>query len=333
MGRADYDVRESYTGTGALSAYTFDFKIEELKQLLVIELDATGVETERVRGTDVVYLSSVVFDAVDGAGTVNLTANLASGYTLIILLANDEPTQPYEFKAKGSFSLDRLEAALDFAVGGLQRAFYRASRSVQLNESIPLVDFDPTLPVEVTDAVSQTIVTKADGTGLEIGPDITTVTGAVAAAAAAAVSEANASTSAAAALVSELAAAVSAAEALASELAAAASAASVGSVWAPHVIVDGQAATALTDEDWLSALYVEARYEFSIIRGTTVNASGTFKVQLQNGTWRIKLGSYVGDIHGVTFSLTGTTTQQLNAALDAGAGNGIVNLSRRLVAV
>lgn len=103
------------------------------------------------------------------------------------------------------------------------------------------------------------------------------------------------------------------------------------SAYSEHAVTDGQSATDLSGESFLSATYSSVDYDFEIIRGTTVNANGTFSLQKQNGTWRISLGPYRGDIHGVTFTLSGTTTQQLRAALNSGAGNGTIKLSRRLI--
>ena len=100
-----------------------------------------------------------------------------------------------------------------------------------------------------------------------------------------------------------------------------------------HSVTDGQSATNLSGETFTSASYTSVDYSFEVIRGTTVNASGEFSAQLQNGTWRIVLGPYRGDIHGVTFTLSGTTTQQLLAALNSGAGNGTIKLSKRYIAV
>lgn len=101
--------------------------------------------------------------------------------------------------------------------------------------------------------------------------------------------------------------------------------------WAEHAVTDGQSATALSGETFVAADCSSVDYYFEIIRGTTVNANGTFSAQNQNGTWRIALGPYRGDFHGVTFSLTGTTTKELNAAADAGAGNGTIKISKRYI--
>ncbi len=103
------------------------------------------------------------------------------------------------------------------------------------------------------------------------------------------------------------------------------------SAFVTHSVTDGQSAASLVGETFLSATYSAVDYFFEIIRGTTVNATGEFSAQKQNGTWRISLGPYRGDIHGVTFALSGTTTKQLTAALDAGAGNGTIKLSKRYV--
>jgi len=98
---------------------------------------------------------------------------------------------------------------------------------------------------------------------------------------------------------------------------------------AEHAVTDGQSATSLSGESWTAADYSSVDYTFEILRGTTVIANGDFSAQDLNGTWRIALGPYRGDIHGVTFTLTGTTTQQLQAALNSGAGNGTIKLSKR----
>lgn len=97
-----------------------------------------------------------------------------------------------------------------------------------------------------------------------------------------------------------------------------------------HSVTGGQSATDLSGETWTSADYSSVEYTFELIRGTTINANGAFTAQKQNGTWRISLGAYRGDIHGVTFTLSGTTTQQLRAALDAG-DDGTIKLSRRFI--
>jgi len=169
MSRSTYAPKESYLGTGSLSAYTFDFKIEALAQLLVIEVDDTGVETQRVLGTDVTYLSSVDYDPINGAGTVNLAANLTTDYTLIILLANDAPTQPYEFRNKGSFTLKRIESALDFLAGAIQRLTYRGKQALRIHDLDDEETFNSQFPPDIVAAAAKYIKVNDAGDGFEYG--------------------------------------------------------------------------------------------------------------------------------------------------------------------
>jgi len=171
MSRDTYDVKEEYTGDGSLAVYTFDFKIEAKAQLLVVELDDSDVETERVDGTDTTYLSTVVFDAVKGGGTVTLAANLTNNYSLIFLLANDNPTQPYQFGDKNSFSLKRFEAALDFIAGAVQRLSYRAKQALRIHDVDDEETFDAQFPPGVAETVNNGRYLKINdaGDGFEYG--------------------------------------------------------------------------------------------------------------------------------------------------------------------
>ncbi len=106
------------------------------------------------------------------------------------------------------------------------------------------------------------------------------------------------------------------------------------STWVEHAVTDGQSAGDLGGETIDSDEYSSGILEYEVIRGTTVIANGRLSMQCLNGTWRVETGSYEGDLHGVTFSVTqATTVAQLQAALDVGAGNGTIKISRRLVPV
>jgi hypothetical protein len=222
MSRTTYAPKESYTGNGATSAYTFDFKVEAKTQLLVVVLDDTGVEVERVRGNDLVYLSSVTLNT-GGGGTVNLVANLTTDYTIYLLLANDTPTQVYEFRNKNSFTLKRFEDALDFILGAVQRLTFLSLGSLRISDTDDETLFDAQLPEGVASNGEAILQVNSAGTGFEFGISSSTIAANVAAAAASALAASNSETAAG---VSETAAAASAVDAAAS--AAAALAASVG---------------------------------------------------------------------------------------------------------
>ena len=103
--------------------------------------------------------------------------------------------------------------------------------------------------------------------------------------------------------------------------------------WTTHTVTDGQSATDLTGETVDGASYSSAIYEVEILRGTTVLANGKIALQYVNSTWRIVQGGFITtSAYGVTFSVSQTTTvAQLRAALDSGAGNGTIKLSKRLI--
>lgn len=169
MSRPTYAPKQTYVGTGSLAVYTFDFKIEALSQLLVVVTNVQGVEVQRVRGDDTTFLSTVVFDSMLGGGTVTLLANLTSGYQIVLLEANDAPTQPYEYSNKSSFNLKSFEMALDFVVGAVQRLAFKSSQTVRISDSDDETTFNPQLPAGIALATTRNIRVNSAGTGLEFG--------------------------------------------------------------------------------------------------------------------------------------------------------------------
>lgn len=170
MSRPEYKPKQIFVGTGDLNAYTFDFKITHKSHLLVIAVDDQGEEYERVRGDDLVFLSDVTFDPIDGGGTVTLQVDLPPLHNLIVLLANDEPTQDYEFRNKTSFTLRRFEDALDAVAGVIQRLTYRAKQSFRLHDLDNEETFSTQLPPGITEQKSRVFQVNATGDGLEFGP-------------------------------------------------------------------------------------------------------------------------------------------------------------------
>lgn len=199
MSRPQFEVKEIYTGTGTLAAYTFDFKIEKKEQLLLVFVDDEKVETARIRGDDTLLISNLIFNPITGGGTVTLVDNLPLDHKLVLLLANDEPTQVYEFNNNQSFDLKKLEMSLDFAVGPIQRLAYLAKQSFRIHDLDDENEFNGQFPPGVEDAKDRTLTISPDGKGVVFGPTATEVgnaqaasQAAIQAAADAAVSEENA---------------------------------------------------------------------------------------------------------------------------------------------
>ena len=170
MARSTFNVREEYVGTGALNVYTFDFKIASLAHLMIIQTTDLLVETFRVLGDDVINLTSVDFDPIDGGGTVTLVANVPNNHHLFILMANDEPLQESEFKNKADFTLKRFEDALDVVAGAVQRLAYLMKRAPKVPESVLDVEnFDGELASPLIP--NYIIAVNAAGTGYELVPN------------------------------------------------------------------------------------------------------------------------------------------------------------------
>lgn len=345
MARSTYDVFERYIGAGNLDEYDFDFKITALSQLLVKEYSAAGVLLQEVRGSDAVYLNGVEFDANDGGGTVTLADDLVSGRILYLILAPDAPTQDSEFRNKGDLTVRRIEDALDALAGPIQRAMYLALRSVKVPDFIDSADFDPTLPVDIVDEPSTVIGTNSDGTGLIMGPSFEEIANAeafseaaeaaqLAAEAAQAAAEDSADDAETAETAAEAAQAAAEAAQAAAEAAVAIALAALDS-WTQHAVVDGQAATVLTGETLDSTTYRSAIYNYEIRRGagaSEIVTTGQFALQFQNSVARIQMGQDMGDLSGVVFDTSQVgTVASLRAALDVGAGNGSISLSRKRV--
>ena len=169
MARTTYAPKQTYTGNGTLADYTFDFKIEVNTQLLVVEYNTLNVEVERVRGDDVTYLNSVLYNPDTGGGSIQLAANLTSGHKLVLLLANDAPTQPFEFSNKLSFNLKRFEKALDFLGGEVQRLAYRGAQALRISDFEDQDTFDASLPADISANIGNSIIVNVTGDGFEFG--------------------------------------------------------------------------------------------------------------------------------------------------------------------
>lgn len=213
MSRSTFDVREEYIGAGNLDAYSFDFKIENLDQILVTVFDDDGVLVGDFRGDDATFLASVDFDPIDGGGTVNLLADLAAGWKIVILLADDEPTQPFEFKNKFDFTLKKIEQAFDWLSGQIQRLAYLQGRNIRLSDRMSEAEaaaFDKTLPFDLEDNPGATLAVNEDGDGFAFGPTTDEINLAVVAAEAAQAFAESAASSADASAASAAASAASA---------------------------------------------------------------------------------------------------------------------------
>lgn len=220
MTRPEFDVKEEYLGDGSNDTYTFDFKIEQLGFLLSILIDEEGKEVERGRGDLPSFIDSVTFNPINGGGSVKLSENLPTDYRLILVLANDEPTQPAEWKNKRSFDLAQLERDLDFLGGGLQSVAERTLRSFKIHEADNIENIDTTLPIGFEGAANRVLMVDSTGQGLVYGPTADEISGAQESAENAAAAQQAAAESQASALAAQEAAEIAQGHAEAAQLAA-----------------------------------------------------------------------------------------------------------------
>ncbi len=174
MSRPDYMPRQEYQADGVAIAYTFAFKIETLQQLLVLVLDPNGVVLNSLRGDDVSVLYSVIYDATEGGGTVTFIAAPTINNVIVLLEANDAPTQPYQFRNKGALDLKTIEMAYDYIMGAVQRLAYLVLGAVRLPDAVDPTDFDARLPanIQVSPNTVIGVNSTADGLVLVANPNV-----------------------------------------------------------------------------------------------------------------------------------------------------------------
>lgn len=131
--RPNYDVRQVYNGDGIQATFTFDFKVVDLEHLLVLHVDSITEEVYfAVRATDTTYFSTTL-NGEEG-GSIEFVTEPETGTKVIILLADDNPTQPSKYVADDRYTLRRIENSLDTLSGQIQRMRYLLDRSIKLPE-------------------------------------------------------------------------------------------------------------------------------------------------------------------------------------------------------
>lgn len=126
----------SYVGAGNLATYTFPFKIKSADEILIMVFDTTlNTLVFSEAGNVLTNVTSVTFDAVNGAGSIVLPANLAVGRKLFIKLGTEAPSQDFQFREQSDFKLRQIEQGLDYCVMMIQRLFEKSSRALSFNDS------------------------------------------------------------------------------------------------------------------------------------------------------------------------------------------------------
>lgn len=222
-------------GTGALTTFTFTFRVLENSDLQVYLVTAAHVATRQTEGVD--------YDLTLNSGGLGGTVEFDTAPALtedVIMVNVPALTQPATFSPGGPFSEADLETALDRAVLNDTAQQEELARAVKLTLEDPLntTDYGGLFIAAESSRAGKILKWNDDGDGIEAGTldatlsDIADDAAAIDASAAAAASSASgAATSASAAAVSAAAALASETAAGVSEDAAAASASSVIAAW------------------------------------------------------------------------------------------------------
>lgn len=101
--------RNDYIGTGSVDTYSYGFRIFAESDLLVTQVDTSGIETTLVLNTDYTVTGVGAFSG----GTIVLTGNLASGYGLTIrgVFTIEQQT---DLRNQGGYKPETVEDALDY---------------------------------------------------------------------------------------------------------------------------------------------------------------------------------------------------------------------------
>lgn len=309
--------RSPHTGNGSASSYDYDFLINSQDDLVVKVVDNLSSPTEYslVRGVDynvsgVGNPSGGSISLIDaGQAWINGSGNLVDGY-YITIISDADYLQDTDLANQTSNFQETQEDTFDKSVILIQQLREIILRSPKFSQSVNVANFAMDLPLRLVGLANRSLVTNTTGDGWAVGPTVADIEDAATNAAAAAASAAQAAASEAAVLAAEQAR---------------------WSDWTnEQTITAGAGATALAGQTWVSADQQAVLYEFMCYRGTTIFATGRVDFHKRDGTWVVAPGMIQGNDPDLTWSLTGTTTKQLNVA--AGSGdNAVIRLSRRFI--
>ena len=149
-------VKQSYSGNGSTSAFTYSFKINTINELKVIIRSSTGTET--VKSISTHYNVS---DTGSG-GTVTFTSgNIPVNGETVVLLRNTNLTQTTDYVENDPFPAESHEGALDKLTLQIQEVQEEVDRSIKLSETNTMTSTEFT--VGATDRASKILAFDSSG--------------------------------------------------------------------------------------------------------------------------------------------------------------------------
>ncbi len=172
-------IKNSYSGSGSTSAFTYNFKITANDDIQVIIRSAAGVETVKTLGTH--YNVSGVGN---NSGTVTFTSgNIPTATETVVLRRSTTQTQAMDLIDNDPMSAETIETAHDKAIAINQELQEQVDRSLKLSRTNTMTSTEFTVDatnrankVLTFDATGEIAVTQELGTFK--GSDATTTTAA-----------------------------------------------------------------------------------------------------------------------------------------------------------
>ena len=149
-------VKQSYSGNGSTSAFTYSFKINTINELKVIIRSSTGTETVKTISTHY-----NVSDTGSG-GTVTFTSgNIPASGETVVLLRNTNLTQTTDYVENDPFPAESHEGALDKLTLQIQEVQEEVDRSIKLSQTNTMTSTEFT--VGATDRASKVLAFDSSG--------------------------------------------------------------------------------------------------------------------------------------------------------------------------
>jgi hypothetical protein len=150
-------VKQSYSGNGSTSAFTYSFLINSTAELtVIIRTDSTGTETVKSIGTHYNVSDSA------GSGTVTFTSgNIPASGETVVLIRDTNLTQTTDYVENDPFPAESHESALDKLTLQTQELQEELDRSIKLSRTNTMTSTEFT--VGATDRADK--ILAFDGSG------------------------------------------------------------------------------------------------------------------------------------------------------------------------
>ena len=124
-------IKNSYSGNGSTTAFTYNFKITDDDDIQVIIRSSTGTETVKSKGTHY-----TVAGVGNNSGTVTFTSgNIPASGETVLLRRSTPKTQAMDLIDNDPMSADTIETAHDKVISITQELQEQIDRSLKLSRT------------------------------------------------------------------------------------------------------------------------------------------------------------------------------------------------------